>query len=83
MSIKRWEQASTNELIEQLEMCGYECEAGILTMNVAFIELKQKLVEQENALRFYADFNNYSSNTAHNGYDVVSDKGEIARKSLK
>lgn len=44
---KNIEQASINELFEQLEMCDYECEAGILTMNVAFIELKRRLTELE------------------------------------
>jgi hypothetical protein len=29
------------EIIEQLESCHYECEAGTLENNVAFIELKR------------------------------------------
>jgi hypothetical protein len=31
------------EIIEQLESCNYECEAGRLENNVAFIELKKVL----------------------------------------
>lgn len=34
------------EIVEQLESCGYECVAGKLENNVAFIELK-RLAEQE------------------------------------
>lgn len=30
------------DLIKQLESCGYRCEAGGLSMNVAFIELKRR-----------------------------------------
>lgn len=29
------------EIIEQLRLCGYECEAGPLENNVAFIELEK------------------------------------------
>ena len=29
------------EIIEQLELCEYECEGGPLRLNVAFIELKK------------------------------------------
>jgi len=31
--------------IEQLEFCGYECEGGILVNNVAFITLKELIME--------------------------------------
>lgn len=31
-----------SEIVEQLETCGYKCEAGPLENNVAFLELKQK-----------------------------------------
>lgn len=41
------------EIIEQLEACGYECEAGPLENNVAWQELKQKA--QGNATPLYSD----------------------------
>ena len=31
------------EIIEQLESCNYECEAGSLERNIAFIELKERV----------------------------------------
>lgn len=31
-----------NEIIEQLESCNYECEAGSLENNIAWIELKER-----------------------------------------
>jgi len=31
--------------IEQLEFCGYECEGGVLINNVAFIALKELIME--------------------------------------
>jgi hypothetical protein len=34
--------SSLKEIVEQLELCGYECEAGVLVNNVAFIELKRR-----------------------------------------
>lgn len=37
------------EIVEQLELCGYECEGGKLENNVAFIALK-KLAEQRPTL---------------------------------
>ena len=30
------------EIVEQLEVCGFTCEAGSLEMNEAFIALKEK-----------------------------------------
>jgi len=33
--------------IEQLEFCGYECEGGVMVNNVAFIALKELLMEEE------------------------------------
>lgn len=36
------------EIVKQLEWCGYECEAGTLVTNVAFISLKE-LAEKEAA----------------------------------
>jgi len=32
---------SLQKIVEQLELCGYECEAGTLVKNVAFMKLKQ------------------------------------------
>jgi len=32
--------------IEQLEFCGYECEGGTLINNVAFIALKELIMER-------------------------------------
>jgi hypothetical protein len=29
------------EIVQQLEMCDFECQGGSLKMNVAFIELKE------------------------------------------
>jgi hypothetical protein len=86
MKIKNWQEATLKELIEQLEFCEYECEAGTLTMNVAFLELKRRSneeINQKEALEFYANYDNYSKNTALNGYDVLSDNGELARNALK
>lgn len=39
-------QEKLKEIVEQLESCKYECQAGPLENNVAFIELKE-LAEQE------------------------------------
>ncbi|WP_198156241.1 hypothetical protein [Paenibacillus sp. D9] len=39
---KDWSGATLQEIVEQLEWCGYECEAGKLHMNVAFEELKRR-----------------------------------------
>lgn len=36
-----------SEIVDQLESCGYTCEAGPLSHNVAFIELKRIASEQE------------------------------------
>jgi len=33
--------------IEQLEFCGYECEGGVMANNVAFIALKELVMEEE------------------------------------
>lgn len=30
------------EIVEQLEACGFECEAGPLENNTAFVELKKR-----------------------------------------
>ncbi len=38
-----------NEIVEQLERCGFECEAGPLENNTAFIALKE-LAESEDFL---------------------------------
>lgn len=35
------------EIVEQLESCGYECEAGPLSNNTAFIELKERAAEED------------------------------------
>jgi hypothetical protein len=32
--------------IKQLEFCGYECQGGILVNNVAFIALKELVMER-------------------------------------
>ena len=37
--------ASLAELVEQIEACGYRCEAGPLENNLAFIELKERVKE--------------------------------------
>jgi hypothetical protein len=34
---------TVEEMFRQLEWCGYECEAGKLEMNVAYIQLKEIL----------------------------------------
>ena len=41
-----FKEASLKEIIEQLEFCQYECEAGELRMNIAFIELKRRSEEE-------------------------------------
>jgi len=33
--------------IEQLEFCGYECQGGVMVNNVAFIALKELILEEE------------------------------------
>lgn len=38
MGEEKW---TLKEIVEQLESCGYECEAGKLEFNVAFIALKK------------------------------------------
>ena len=43
--MKNWQDANLAEIVEQLESCGYECEAGVMTMNVAFQELKRRAEE--------------------------------------
>jgi hypothetical protein len=35
------------QIVDQLEWCNYECEAGFLKMNTAFIALKQMAIEDE------------------------------------
>jgi len=85
MEIKNWKEATLKEIVDQLEYCEYECEAGKLIMNVAFLELKRRSEEENSlkeALQFYANHDNYSKNTAHSGYDVLTDDGEIARAAL-
>lgn len=42
------------EIVEQLESCNYECEAGPLENNVAFIELKKR-VEFESKIEEFAE----------------------------
>lgn len=37
-----FEGASLAEIVQQLESCGYRCEAGQLQYNLAFIELKKR-----------------------------------------
>lgn len=39
--------AGLSELIRQLESCGYRCEAGPLENNLAYIELRRRVIEQE------------------------------------
>lgn len=48
MANSDWSKATLTDIVKQLEMCGYECEAGKLVMNVAFIELKNR-AEKEGA----------------------------------
>jgi len=36
--------ATMAEIVDQLELCGYRCEAGALERNIAFIELKRRSV---------------------------------------
>lgn len=35
------------EIVEQLKACGYQCEAGPLENNVAFIALEQRAEQEE------------------------------------
>ena len=44
---KDYDGASLKEIVEQLEWCDYECEAGSLVNNIAFIELKRQAELQE------------------------------------
>lgn len=41
------------EIIAQLEACHFECEAGPLEMNVAFVELKKMAYHQEERMYKY------------------------------
>lgn len=41
------------EIIAQLEACRFECEAGPLEMNVAFVELKKMATRQEERMSKY------------------------------
>lgn len=44
------------EIVEQLEKCGFECEAGPLENNTAFVELKEPAeLEEEKDLQEKAD----------------------------
>jgi hypothetical protein len=70
---------STKEMFDQIEWCGYECEAGVMTMNVAYIALKEHVELMEKTLAWYGNRDNYSANTAHNGFDVITDNGQLAR----
>lgn len=38
---------SLSELLDQLESCGYRCEAGGLSLNIAWIELRRRAKEEE------------------------------------
>ena len=42
---------TSKEMFDQLEWCGYETEAGVLTMNVAYIELKEYVKRLETYLQ--------------------------------
>ena len=41
-----WDDMTLKEIVAQLEACHYECQAGPLEMNVAFVNLK-KMAEGE------------------------------------
>lgn len=44
------------EIVEQLEMCGFECEAGPLENNTAFVALKELVeLEEERDIQERAD----------------------------
>lgn len=47
-SEKEGESMNLKQIVEQLESCNYECEAGPLVNNVAFIALKEKAKEEQN-----------------------------------
>ena len=38
-------KSNPKSAIEQLEFCGYECEGGVMVNNVAFIALKELIME--------------------------------------
>ena len=42
--------AELPQIVSQLESCGYECQAGRLEMNTAFIRMKEVLSELESGL---------------------------------
>lgn len=42
-----YRDVSLSEIVEQLEWCGYRCEAGSLERNLAFIELKRRALHNE------------------------------------
>ena len=44
--------------------------------------LKEESEKMKKVLRFYANYGNYSIDTAYNGHDVISDNGEMARIAL-
>ena len=41
------------DIIEQLELCKFECEAGPLEMNRAFIELKGRVIAIQMSINMY------------------------------
>jgi hypothetical protein len=41
METKEFAKSDLLAIVEQLEMCGYTCEGGLLENNVAFIELRR------------------------------------------
>lgn len=45
-------------------------------------KVNSEKLKLQKALEYYANYDNYSIQTAHNGYSVEIDKGEIARKAL-
>ena len=38
-------KSNPTKAIEQLEFCGYECQGGVMVNNVAFIALKELVLE--------------------------------------
>jgi molecular chaperone GrpE (heat shock protein) len=44
--------------------------------------LRSELAAKDKVLGWYADYDNYSTRTAHDGHDVIADNGERARSIL-
>ena len=69
--------AELPEIVRQLESCGYECQAGKLEMNTAFIRMKEVLAELESGLTPHVLDGDYCTCKFSDFVEIVS--GEICQ----